>query len=174
MDGSVTSCHCREVLPPEPPRPSLLPALLIAVALVVALLAVPPASAASAASSEGYVTQAESATNARREARGLRPLGSSACLQRFAVAQAERMARDNSLSHTEQKRILSACGLSRVGENVAQALSSDQGGAVVRSWMRSSDHRANILARGFRTLGMAAVRRGDYWYVVQVFGGHRL
>lgn len=170
MDGSVPPCHCREVLPPEPTRPSLLPALLTAVVLVVALLAVP--TTAAAASGPDYVTTAESATNARREARGLRPLGGNACLQRYAVAQAERMARDQGLSHTSDlKAVLRRCGVSSAGENVGQALADDQGGGVVRSWMRSSGHRANILSRDYRVLGMAAVRRGDFWWVVQVFGG---
>jgi uncharacterized protein YkwD len=62
------------------------------------------------------------------------------------------------------------CGLRSWAENVAQASGTGDGREVVRLWLASPGHRANILARGSRIIGVAAVRRGGSWWVVQVFG----
>lgn len=141
---------------------------LAVLGLLATLLTATPASAA--ADPAGYLAQAAKATNARRAAHDLRPLATDACLQRAAQAQAERMARDGGLSHTDMGTVVSRCGMRAAGENVAQSLGSDQGGGAVRAWMRSAGHRANILKPGYRLLGMGAVRSGGYWWVVQVFG----
>ncbi len=40
--------------------------------------------------------------------------------------------------------------------------------------MHSDGHRANILNRGYRVMGIAARKGADgRWYVAQVFGGPR-
>lgn len=148
--------------------PTLTTLVCVAVLALATLLATP---AVAAPDADGYVTRAEDATNARRAAHDLRPLARDACLERVAAAQAARMAGDRALSHTSGfKAVLRRCGLRSAGENVAQALGSDRGAGVVGQWMRSSGHRANILDGGYRLLGMAAVRRGGSWWVVQVFG----
>jgi uncharacterized protein YkwD len=66
----------------------------------------------------------------------------------------------------------------RIGENLGLGWGA---GAtprqIVRAWMRSPDHRRNILSRGFRDAGVAAApgsplkrRKGSITYVVD-FGG---
>ncbi len=64
------------------------------------------------------------------------------------------------------------CRLSTAGENLAYGFPN--GRATVQGWMRSPGHRANILARGYRQMAIAARRGGDgLWYVSQVFGRRR-
>jgi uncharacterized protein YkwD len=144
---------------------------LAALALSAAVLvgaATGPAEAGRAEST--YQRQAVKATNAQRTAQGLKPLRDNACLQRAAVRQARLMAQREQMFHQDIGAVLADCGLSTVGENVAYGYPS--GRSVVRDgWMESEGHRANILNRGFRLLGLAARKGHDgNWYVAQVFG----
>jgi len=154
----------------------------VATALVTALLAAllttalaatsTPARAAEGSSgAAGYTTQVIASTNDARVRNDRRTLRVNACLQRTASRQAERMATQRRISHTARfSAIGPRCGLRSWGENVAQALPDDHGRGVVRQWMGSSDHRANILRPGYRVIGAGAVRRHGSWWVVQIFG----
>lgn len=53
------------------------------------------------------------------------------------------------------------------GENIAMGYSTPQ--AVVRDWMNSTGHRANILNGGFTQIGVGYVANGNYW--TQMFIG---
>jgi len=57
-----------------------------------------------------------------------------------------------------------------VGENIAMGYSS--GRVVVnRGWMHSDGHRANILRREYRLMGIGAARDASgRWWASQVFG----
>jgi uncharacterized protein YkwD len=56
-----------------------------------------------------------------------------------------------------------------VGENIGYGnISAD---AMMRAWMASSGHRANILYPRFTYIGLGAVRSGGHWYGVQEFIG---
>ncbi|MFC4785340.1 CAP domain-containing protein [Nocardioides sp. MAHUQ-72] len=137
------------------------------VALATALTLAPPAQAATAAS---YSAAAVKATNHQRAEHDRVHLKHSDCLQQFARRQAKRMARQERIYHQDLGVILEECRLSITGENVAVGFPT--GKAVVnQGWMRSPDHRANILERRYRRIAVAA-RRGDdgRWYVSQVFG----
>jgi len=116
-----------------------------------------------------YQKQARVATNNKREAHDLVKLRSGTCVQRFARRQARRMANQERMFHQDLRQVLNRCNLSGVGENVACRYPT--GRAVVRAWMRSEGHRANILNRGYRLLGMAMRRSDDGTpYAAQVFG----
>jgi uncharacterized protein YkwD len=79
------------------------------------------------------------------------------------------MANQNRMFHQDLQRVVTDCGLSYAGENVAYGY--DSGTAVVRAWMNSDGHRANILSRHYRAIGIGARRADDgTWYVAQVFG----
>ncbi len=147
----------------------VLSTLALLLALTATLTAAP---AAQAVGPDDYLSAAIKATNGERTSRGLAPLGSSnTCLERFAVRQARKMADARQISHsTNFSAIGPRCGLRLWGENVAQALGSDQGRGVVGLWMDSAKHRANILKRGYRQVAMGAVQRHGSWWVVQVFG----
>jgi uncharacterized protein YkwD len=128
---------------------------------LTAAAAVPPAAE--------YAAQAVGATNAKRADHDLRPLRRSDCLQGFARRQARRMAHEQRMFHQDLGPVLRQCELGRVGENVAYGYPT--GRAVVRAWMRSRGHRANILSEHYRLMGLAARRGTDgSWYVAQVFG----
>lgn len=140
--------------------------LVVAVVFPVSLLAAP--SAVGATPESDYAADVVKATNTARANHGVGRLRTNACLQRFARAQAERMAAQGRMSHQSLRPIQRACRVGFVGENVAVGYPT--GRVAVRSWMRSSGHRANILSRNYRLIGVAARRDGNTWYVAQVFG----
>lgn len=135
-----------------------------------------PATTAQAQVEEGatqtvarYQKQARAVTNNKREAHDLVQLRYGKCVQRFAVKQARRMANQDRMFHQDLGPVMNRCNLTRAGENVAYGYST--GRKVVRAWMRSEGHRANILEPSYRILGMA-MRRSDNGtpYAAQVFG----
>jgi len=144
---------------------------------VLALLLLAPLAPAGASvertvsrSAASYGRAAFVTTNAQRVKYDRVRLGHHACLQRFAARQAQRMATQKKMFHQDLAPIQKACNVGWVGENVAMGYPS--GRAVVRQgWMKSAGHRANILNRKFRLMGLAA-RKGanGYWYAAQVFG----
>lgn len=83
-------------------------------------------------------------TNAQRIRYGLPPLRVDASLMVSARRHAAWMTRSQSLQHTRQA----------VGENIAWGQHSAR--QVVRDWMQSPGHRANILSGRYRRIGAAA------------------
>lgn len=93
-------------------------------------------------------------TNAERAQNGLPPLELDPSLTQTARQQAWWMTRNRSMQH----------GNYPVAENIAMGQRSS--GEVVRSWMNSSGHRANILNRRHRRIGVAAYTTPEgttYW-----------
>lgn len=143
---------------------------LVSVTLLVALAALlAPAPAASARSASGFERSVHKATNAVRINHDLTALRKKRCVDGFANRQAKRMAEKDDGFHQDLEPILDKCGLTRVGENVAWGYT--KAGTLLKAWMDSPDHRANILKPGYRQLGVGA-RKSDsgVWYVAQVFG----
>jgi uncharacterized protein YkwD len=145
-------------------------ALFVVAALLPASLLAPSAAAPAASSpTSRYTSQAFKATNDARADHGRAALASSRCLKKFAARQAQKMANQGEISHQNLQTILNQCRLRAVGENVAFGFPN--GNAVVRGWMNSPDHRANILNQGYRQMGIAARQASNgTWYVAQVFG----
>lgn len=149
---------------PVPPTRRL---LLAAVALAAGLLVAAPAADASPA--ERYARTAVHATNTARADHDRARLHRQACLQRKARAHARDMAAKQRMFHQDLGPILRDCGMDRVGENVAVGYPT--GRAVVRGWMGSEGHRANILSPTYRRVAVAAAKDDDgTWYAAQVFG----
>ena len=93
-------------------------------------------------------------TNAERTRRGLPALKIDASLMKTARHHASWMARHRNLVH---------CRLP-LAENIAMGQPTST--SAVRDWMNSSGHRANILNRGYKTIGAAAYRTASgtiYW-----------
>jgi uncharacterized protein YkwD len=93
-------------------------------------------------------------TNAERARYGLSPLALDSSLTQTARQQAWWMTRHRTMQH----------GNYPVAENIAMGQRSS--GEVVRSWMNSSGHRANILNRRHRRIGVAAYTTSSgttYW-----------
>ena len=97
-------------------------------------------------------------TNAERARHGLPPLELSPKLVQTSRNHTWWMTRNNNLQH----------GNYPVAENIAMGQNSS--GEVVRAWMNSSGHRANILNRRHRRIGVAAyTTRGGTIYWTQQF-----
>lgn len=96
-------------------------------------------------------------TNAQRAKYGLAVLEVDAELVTSARKHATWMTLNQTLRHTSQP----------VAENIAMGQRSSR--EVVRAWMNSSGHRANILNRLHRRIGVAAYRteRGTIFWCQQ-------
>lgn len=103
--------------------------------------------------------------NRRRARRGIAPLRENGRLTLASLRHAQDMARRNYFEHGNfVGRIRSANYLRgargwKLGENIAWG--SGRLGTpaeIVDAWMHSSGHRANILNRGFREIGIGIAR----------------
>ncbi|MCY3020786.1 MAG: CAP domain-containing protein [Planctomycetota bacterium] len=114
-------------------------------------------------------------TNAERQKAGLEPLRLNAKLFEAARGHSAHMAKHDELTHELDGKNVSKRAdekgykWSAVGENVAWNQRTPED--VVRSWMKSSGHRANILNKDFDEIGVgiAPNKKGELYYT-QVFG----
>lgn len=113
-----------------------------------------------------------SLTNAARAQNGLAALNTDSGLDRAAALRAEEIAR--SFSHTRPSGGSFASALSdsgvtyrSAGENIAYGQSS--AAEVVRAWLASPGHRANILSGRYSRIGTASRNVNGTMYWVQVF-----
>jgi len=141
-------------------------AALVALAVPATASACPNANASP---NEVSLNVAESATfcllNRERTTRGIRKLRRDARLDLASARHARSMAAHNFFEHGNfVGRIRSANYLRgvrsyRLGENIAWGSGSLSTPAeIVDAWMRSPGHRANILQRGFREIGIGIAR----------------
>jgi len=112
--------------------------------------------------------------NAERRARGLAALDWDDDLARIAADWSAQMARTRDFSH----RDLGAAGglpgmakFSALGENIAWVEGYPSMGSQLHlGWMRSEGHRANLLQRGFDSVGIGVVCSGGRAWATQNFG----
>ena len=133
--------------------------VVVAALLFVGLLAPVLAQAASRAE------QVLALVNAERRKAGLGPLALSQRCQAQADKRAKEICQRGRFNHKGAFNGLRGYGW--MGENIAKGYRSPA--AVVRGWMHSKGHRANILSPRFTHLGVGVCR--GYW--VQTFGGGR-
>ncbi|GAA0463147.1 CAP domain-containing protein [Streptomyces sp. NPDC046215] len=115
-------------------------------------------------------------TNAERAAAGLRPLAPDPRLTAAAQAHSADMVARSFYSHTSpgggqpwDRAAAAGCAHRGIGENIACGQRS--AAEVVRGWMNSPGHRANILKPDFTHLGVGFAgggQAGAYW--TQLFG----
>lgn len=127
-----------------------------------------PAGIADALSPTGEVYRL---VNQHRAAAGRRPLALHVNLTKAAIAHSTDMARHRRLSHTGSDGSTVGTRILRAGyrwgacaENIAYG--QPTGAAVMRSWMNSAPHRANILSSNYIQLGISYVRASNgllYW-----------
>ena len=118
-----------------------------------------------------YAREILNLVNEERQKAGLSPLTLSEELSRTASVKSKDMASQNYFSHTSPAyggltQLLSAQGIqySYAGENIAMGQNSPE--AVMRAWMNSSGHRANILNANFTRLGVGYAENTNgtpYW-----------
>jgi uncharacterized protein YkwD len=129
-----------------------------------------------AAGLAGTASEVVSLTNAERAGAGLAPLVTDARLTAAAQAHSADMVARDFYSHTTPEgrepwdRAAAAGATHRgIGENIACGQRTPA--EVVRGWMNSPGHRANILKPEFTHIGIGYAtgsRAGTYW--TQLFG----
>jgi uncharacterized protein YkwD len=116
--------------------------------------------------------------NEQRRQAGVRPLKPSPRLRLAARARAQDMARRHYFSHTtpdgmpwwrKVEQVVGRTGWATLGENIARG--QDTPSEVVIAWMRSPEHRANVLAHKYTHAAIAVARRGREEYWALTFGG---
>jgi uncharacterized protein YkwD len=138
--------------------------------LIAALLALAPAAAnagtaGAAGSTATTQTQSErallGAVNGVRSSHGLRPLRVDPALVRAARSYSARMIRTGAFAHGAMGTRLAQHGVRGpvFGENLAWGVGSTAAArVVVRSWLASPSHRANLLRPGWTRIGIGALR----------------
>ncbi len=143
--------------------------VMLALALVLLLFACTPAIASAKVTLNSYEKQVLKHVNAQRTKRGMAKLTVKRTLTKAARSHSADMGarqyfQHNTLGKATWSRRLIKFGYTRtgysrwkVGENIrwgAGLYASPY--AVVRAWMRSPRHRAVILTRSFRDIGIGA------------------
>ena len=115
-----------------------------------------------------YERQVASLVNVERAKYGLPALTLRADLCEKARIKSQDMHDSRYFSHTSPRYgspfdMMKALGVtySHAGENIAMGYASPD--AVVRAWMNSAGHRANILSANFTAIGIGYVQSGGYW-----------
>ena len=112
--------------------------------------------------------------NIERRKNGLSDLKYNWELSRVAGYKSEDMNKRNYFSHTSPTygtpfEMIRNFGITyrSAGENIAKGQKTPE--AVVKAWMNSSGHRANILSKSFTEIGVGYVADGNIW--TQLFIG---
>jgi uncharacterized protein YkwD len=98
--------------------------------------------------------------NQVRIAHGLRPLRADVRLEGAARTHSRRMLRTGTFAHGAFTARIRRAGVRapRVGENLAWGAGSlARARTIVRMWLASPSHRANLLRPGYRIVGVGAI-----------------
>ena len=146
------------------------PLAFVALGALVLALAAPAAASreARAVRLQGLSAAVLAQMNAVRRAHGLAPLRSSSPLAAAATQHSGEMARVGYFSHNSAdgssfwRRVIRFYSRGRyrywaVGENLLWSSPDVGAAAAVRMWMQSPEHRANLLGRRWREVGVSAV-----------------
>lgn len=125
----------------------------------------------------GVAHQIVALVNTERTRAGCAAVSTNAALQRAAQEHSDDMATRGYFSHTSPDGStfadrIRAAGYrgGAIGENIAAGQRSAQ--EVMRGWMASPGHRANILNCAYRDIGVGYATGGPYGtYWTQTFGG---
>jgi uncharacterized protein YkwD len=139
-----------------------------------------PAAKRAASSTSALEAQVLADVNATRRQHRLRPLRFSAQLSRAADFHSQDMARRGYFSHNSRdgsafwrrvQRFYPSTGYRSwaVGENLVWASPDLSAASALSMWMGSPPHRANLLNKQWREIGLAAIHVDA---APGVFGGH--
>ncbi|HKM29110.1 MAG TPA: CAP domain-containing protein [Anaerovoracaceae bacterium] len=126
-------------------------------------------------SNSSLTSQVVALVNKERSAAGLGSLTSDSALNRIAQLKAEDMAKNKYFSHNSPTYgsafdMMNQYGIkySTAGENIAKGQKT--AASVMKGWMNSSGHRANILNSSYNKIGVGYAKDASgntYW--VQMF-----
>jgi uncharacterized protein YkwD len=109
--------------------------------------------------------------NRDRASAGLGPLTWSSCLYNVAVSNANRMAAQGYISHTNGPNLDLSCGLGQqAGENVGWWSGGINDSQLNTMFMNSPDHRANIMGPYHYVATAWVVASNGYAYIAVEFG----
>jgi uncharacterized protein YkwD len=109
--------------------------------------------------------------NRDRASAGLGPLTWSSCLRNVAVSNANRMAAQGYISHTNGPNVDLTCGLGhQAGENVGWWSGGVNDSQLNTMFMNSPDHRANIMGPYHYVATAWVVASNGYAYIAVEFG----
>jgi len=129
----------------------------------------PPPPAASRPSLVVNSTQ-QALINQDRAAHGLGPLTWSNCLHNVAVSNAQRIAAQGSLSHTNGPQVDLSCGLGhQAGENIGYWSGGINDSKLNSMFMASPDHYANIMGPYHYVATAWVVAANGYGYIAVEF-----
>lgn len=121
-----------------------------------------------------FENQVLALVNKERANYGLSPLTMDESVREVARVKSSDMSKNNYFSHTSPTygspfAMLKSFGISykAAAENIAQGYTTSE--AVVKGWMNSSGHRANILNASYTKIGIGYEANGNYW--TQLFIG---
>lgn len=125
-----------------------------------------------------FVTAILTETNKAREANGLKPLEISEILCSAAEKRANEIGADYSIQHTRPNGDKYSTVLNEVdyfysiaGENIGKTTSkTEPAERIVKLWLNSAVHRANILGDKFAEIGIGWEEINGTYYFVQLFG----
>ncbi|MBU0904228.1 MAG: hypothetical protein KKF57_03495, partial [Firmicutes bacterium] len=128
----------------------------------------PAAKPAADASISSIEQQVLTLTNQERAKEGLKPLATDSALMDSARAKSSDMSNNNYFSHTSPTLgspfdQMKAKGIQykAAAENIA--MGQRTAAEVVKGWMESPGHRANIMNGNFTHIGIGYDAQGHYW-----------
>ncbi|MET1014429.1 MAG: CAP domain-containing protein [Paenisporosarcina sp.] len=135
---------------------------------VVAQKPAPTPVAAQSGSISAIEQQVLTLTNQERAKGGLKPLATDSALMSTARAKSSDMSKNNYFSHTSPTLgspfdQMKAKGIQykAAAENIA--MGQRTAAEVVKGWMESPGHRANIMNGNFTHIGIGYDAQGNYW-----------
>ncbi len=109
--------------------------------------------------------------NNRRADHGLRRVARTSCATSWAYNWSSHLAREDRFEHSNLGRLLSKCRANYASENIALVYDGARPRDLVRAWMNSPGHRANILSNKAKLTGVSILWDSDQnaWVAVQNF-----
>ena len=114
-------------------------------------------------SADTYEQRVQYFVNRKRAAHGLRPLRFESCTDSAAERWALQLAVSGTLVHQSAGDIMATCGAYYAGETLGQGTFGPRG--LVKSWMRSPLHRAVLISRHARPIGVGTTLTGSGQWV---------
>ena len=145
-------------------------ALVFLLALGPGVIAVAPAAEAyvpSAAVKASYQARVIHQINVARARYGRGGLTSNSCPRWYATRWSYYLATSGQFKHQSMYPLLRTCRASVAAENLARGYTSPD--RLVAAWMASPGHRANILDRRLKRIGVAAYYVRGQWTVAADF-----
>jgi uncharacterized protein YkwD len=109
--------------------------------------------------------------NRKRARHGLRSVKFASCANRRAAQWSATLTREDRFEHSDLYKLLEKCNANYASENLAMIYDGARPRELVRLWMNSPGHRANILSPKARFSGVSV--RWDpnraAWVAVQNF-----